>query len=142
MPPPDVVMILLPLKEMIDAAPNDPAALPRVRRAPRLRGVGEHGQTELVGDREQFGVVDGLAEQVDRHEGLDARPRVAQLGESLAEQLRVHVARRELAVDEVGHSARVDDGVRGGGERHRRRDHDVARPRTEAEQSQVQRSRA
>ncbi len=120
-------MILLPLNETMDARPKLPAARPGVGGPQRFRGIRHDRHTELVGDREDRGVVDGLAEQVDRDDRRHGLAGVAQLDECLTQQRRIHVPGRGIGVDEVRLGTGVDDGVGRRSEGHRRGEHHVAR---------------
>ena len=71
MPPPDVVMILLPLKENAATRPGRRPASP-VGRAQRLGGVLDERDVVALADPVEAVVVAALAVQVDGEHGRDA----------------------------------------------------------------------
>ena len=94
-PPPEVVMILLPLNDSTAASPNDPAGRPpyvRAEATPRRRS--STGTPYRVATARDRVVVGALAEQVDRHAPRrPARPSRCSSRERLGQQVRARCCR-------------------------------------------------
>ena len=121
-------MFLFGWKLNTQMSPKLPIGLPAPRRADRERAVLDDAQLAPLGQRVQGVHVARQAREMRRHDRL--RPRSdARFG-----GVDVDVARAGQHVDEHRRGADLDDHVRRGEERHRRRDHFVAR--TDAAHSQ------
>ena len=102
----------------------------------RVRGVLDHGEPVLVGDRADRLHVDGMARVVDGHDRAGPRRHTGgHLGGIDAERHRIDVA-------EDGFRARLHDHVRGGRPGDRRRQHLVARADAEGDEREVHRGGA
>ena len=106
-------------EDRIDALRAEPAAL--VLRAERLAGVLDQDEVVLLGQRPERIELAGVAEDVHGDDAL--RP----LGDRRLDCCRFEVHGPLVDVGEDGRRAFVDEAVRRGDERVRRRDHLVAR---------------
>ncbi len=131
-----------------------PAAgrLALVATAERFGRVLDHRQVPFRGQRQQRLHVDGMAEGMHRHDRAEAPSgaavddavaaplgNVAQIG---GEPLGIDAEGDGVAVDEMRQRAAIADGVGGGDEGQRRRQHLVARPDPGEQQRDMQRRRA